>query len=223
MGVGKTVQAIAISTIYSEELPVLILCPCSVKYIWRDELMYSLKGLKISDIQILKAGKDCLDSYAKFFIFSYDLTVRMEDKIINKKFKFGIADEAHYLKNRDSKRTKAMLPILQSCKRVLLITGTPILTKPYELLPLLSILRPDIFSNSKSFADRYCHHKKSKIIRFNQFQIAFCGIDWSCEKNTRELNFCLKNLMIRRLNEDVLSELPAKKRQKIEIKQMKKL
>ena len=95
MGVGKTVQAIAIASLYRDDWPVLILCPCSVKYIWRDELMYWLDSIKLSDIQILRNGKQTLDSYAKFYIFSYDLAMRMEDKIINKRFRFGIADEAH--------------------------------------------------------------------------------------------------------------------------------
>ena len=65
----------------------------------------------------------------------------MITKIIDKKFNYIIADEAHYLKNRSAKRTMSLTPILQRAKRVVLLTGTPILAKPMEIYPLLHILR----------------------------------------------------------------------------------
>ena len=74
---------------------------------------------------------------------SYDLTIKLEEKIKNKNFNFIIADEAHYLKSPDAKRTKCLMPIIQKSKRVLLLTGTPILSRPVELYPLLTMLRPD--------------------------------------------------------------------------------
>jgi SWI/SNF-related matrix-associated actin-dependent regulator 1 of chromatin subfamily A len=47
--------------------------------------------------------------------------------------------------------------------------------------------------------------------------LPFGLIDWSGSSNSRELNSILNKLMIRRLKKDVLSQLPPKKRQKIEI------
>ena len=34
MGLGKTIQAIAVSSYYHEEWPVLIVCPASMKISW---------------------------------------------------------------------------------------------------------------------------------------------------------------------------------------------
>ena len=34
MGLGKTIQAIAVSSYYQEEWPVLIVCPASMKISW---------------------------------------------------------------------------------------------------------------------------------------------------------------------------------------------
>ena len=44
---------------------------------------------------------------------SYDLTIKLEEKIIEKNFKFIIADEAHYMKSPDAKRTKCLMPIIK--------------------------------------------------------------------------------------------------------------
>jgi len=70
------------------------------------------------------------------------------------KFKISIWDEAHALKSEDSKRSKALIPLLQIMKRVVLITGTPVLSRPKELFNLVKILRPDIF---KEFAGKFIH------------------------------------------------------------------
>ena len=208
MGVGKTVQAIGLSSLYQKDWPVLVICPSSLKFAWRDEVTQWLSEiLDKNEIQVIKNSKNEFKSDMKYYIISYDLSVRMIDKIIEKKFQYIIADEAHYLKSRTAKRTISLTPILQRAKRVVLLTGTPILAKPMEIFPLLHILRPDKFKSFKEFGTRFCD---PKIIRFGI-------VDWSGSSNSRELNSILNKLMIRRLKKDVLSQLPPKKRQKIEI------
>ena len=208
MGVGKTVQAIGLSSLYQKDWPVLVICPSSLKFAWRDEVTQWLSEiLDKNEIQVIKNSKNEFKSDMKYCIISYDLSVRMIDKIIEKKFQYIIADEAHYLKSRTAKRTISLTPILQRAKRVVLLTGTPILAKPMEIFPLLHILRPDKFKSFKEFGTRFCD---PKIIRFGI-------VDWSGSSNSRELNSILNKLMIRRLKKDVLSQLPPKKRQKIEI------
>ena len=215
MGVGKTIQAIGIMTIYKDDWPVLILCPSSVKFSWRDELknwLSDIINLDKEDIQVFKTSKDKIKNGEKFYIISYDLAIRNIDILIEKKFKCAIADEAHYMKNFDSKRTKLLIPILQRCKRLILLTGTPILAKPVEIYPLLTALRPDFFHNFKEFGERFC----------NPTQTIY-GMNWNGYDNIRELHFILKKIMIRRLKNDVLSQLPPKKRQKIEIQTDQKI
>jgi SWI/SNF-related matrix-associated actin-dependent regulator of chromatin subfamily A-like protein 1 len=45
MGVGKTIQAIGICAVFKENWPVLILCPSSLRYNWRDEITNWLKEI----------------------------------------------------------------------------------------------------------------------------------------------------------------------------------
>jgi SWI/SNF-related matrix-associated actin-dependent regulator of chromatin subfamily A-like protein 1 len=52
-----------------------------------------------------------------------------------------------------------LVPILQGSKRCILISGTPMLSRPVELYNLLNILRPDVFSKFSDYSQRYCAPK----------------------------------------------------------------
>lgn len=151
MGVGKTIQAIGIMHLYKIDWPLLIICPSSLKYSWRDEILKWAPSIQKTDIQLFKTGKDSFNDEAIIFIFSYDLAARRSQEIYGRKFSAAIADEAHYLKSRDAKRSKDLIPIFMEAKRVILISGTPMLSKPVEVFNLLNILRPDIFNNFRDF------------------------------------------------------------------------
>jgi SWI/SNF-related matrix-associated actin-dependent regulator of chromatin subfamily A-like protein 1 len=206
MGVGKTIQSVCIAGLYTEDWPVLVICPSAVKTCWKNEILIWLKHIvDESDIFIVKSSKNKLKK-AKFYICTYDLATRISDKLKKFKFQFCIADECHSLKNMQSKRYEKLMPILRQSKRLLLLSGTPILAKPVEAFHVVHALRPDIFTRFKPFGDRYCDPKPTQF-----------GIDWSGQANTKELHFLMSTLMIRRLKKNVISELPPKKRQKVEL------
>ena len=134
----------------------------------------------------------------------------MDKEIRKMKPKVAIADEAHYLKNSKAQRTKKLSPILKECKRVILLSGTPALAKPKELFSLLSCIRPDIYTSFRFFGNRYCDPQPSPWRRGS--------IEYDGATNVKELNYILqKSIMIRRLKKDVLSELPSKRRSKVQI------
>lgn len=205
MGVGKTIQAIAAASAYIEEWPLLVICPASIKLIWRDELI-KWAGLERKDIYLLDSKKK-ENSSAKVWIASYTMASNLDSLLKQKVFDVIIADECHYLKNFQAKRTKNLVPILQRSKRVILLSGTPLISRPAELFTLLVSLRPNIFKSFKDFANRYCNPKR------------FMGrMDYSGNSHTKELHALLSStVMIRRLKCDVLTQLPPKLRQKIEI------
>lgn len=81
------------------------------------------------------------------------------------------------------------------------------LAKPVEMYNMLRILRPDAFANFVDFGNRYCGPYMTPY-----------GMEYKGSSCTTELHFMLKShLMIRRLKVDVLHELPAKRRQKIQV------
>ena len=206
MGVGKTIQAISLCYLYREDWPVLIVCPGSMKYLWKGEIQTWL-GFKDKRINILNSSKQKISDEAYFYIISYDLVSHILKKLKKMNFNFVILDEAHCIKNRETIRAKNILPIAIRAKRLILMTGTPLLAKPLEGYPLLYALRPDIFPFFKQYAYRYCDPQPTPF-----------GISWSGTSNTKELHWLLSTLMVRRLKKEVLNKLPPKRRQKVEIK-----
>ena len=206
MGVGKTIQAISLAYIYRDSWPVLIVCPGSMKYLWKGEIQTWL-GLKNHRINILNSSRQRISEEAYFYIISYDLVRNVLKKLRKMIFDFVILDEAHSIKNKDSLRARNILPIAIRAKRLILMTGTPLLAKPYEGYPLLYALRPDLFGYFKKFAYRYCDPQPTPF-----------GISWSGTSNTKELHWLLSTLMVRRLKKDILNDLPPKRRQKVLIK-----
>lgn len=111
---------------------------------------------------------------------SYDLATKRGAEIDKKNFKACIADEAHYLKSRDSKRSQVLIPILTKAKRCILISGTPMLSRPVELFNLMKTIRPDIISSFTTYAQRYCNPKETPY-----------GMDYSGNSCTKELHYIL--------------------------------
>ncbi|CAN1279726.1 DNA annealing helicase and endonuclease ZRANB3 [Linum perenne] len=113
-----------------------------------------------------------------------------------------IADESHFLKNAQAKRTTASLPVIKNAKYAILLSGTPALSRPIELFKQLEALHPDVYKNVHEYGNRYC---KGGV--FGAYQGA---------SNHEELHNLMKTtVMIRRLKKDVLSELPQKRRQQV--------
>ncbi|CAI2378561.1 unnamed protein product [Moneuplotes crassus] len=217
MGVGKTIQALGIACLYKEDWPLLIVVPSSLRFNWRDEILKWLDHILPHEIQIISRGNQEFDPGAKIFITSYDLATLDSAFISCCEFKIIICDEAHYLKSRNSDRSKNLIPMLMKAKRTLVLSGTPMLQRPIEIYNILRVVRPDIFHDFEQFGYRYCAPRET-----------YSGISWNGSSNIRELHYILsKKIMIRRLKVDVLTELPTKTRQKVyvstEIGSMKKI
>lgn len=66
-------------------------------------------------------------------------------------FAVVVVDESHYLKSRNAARTKILVPLIQSAKRAVLLTGTPALGRPEEVTEICSagcLLSRDIILSS---------------------------------------------------------------------------
>ncbi|XP_056145296.1 SWI/SNF-related matrix-associated actin-dependent regulator of chromatin subfamily A-like protein 1 [Lampris incognitus] len=200
MGLGKTVQAICIAAYYRKEWPLLVVSPSSVRFTWAEAFRRWLPSVCPDSINVVVKAKDSLRS-GLVNIISYDLLSRM-DKQQLANFNVLIMDESHFLKNMKTARWKAALPLLKAAKRVILLSGTPAMSRPSELYTQIFAVRPTLFPQFHEFGMRYCNAK----------QLTW-GWDYSGSSNLGELKLLLEEcLMLRRLKSDVLSQLPAKQR-----------
>jgi len=205
MGLGKTLQALGLASYYRQDWPVLIICPSTVRFSWEEAITRWLPSVSRQDITVITSGKDFLGD-AKFTIISYDLVKTKTADLKKKNFQFVIMDESHLIKDSRSARAKAAEPLLKCAKYLVLLSGTPALSRPIELYSQLLVLNPRMFRYISDYGNRYCDGKK-KV--FGGKEIS----DFNGSSNMQELNLVLRErCMIRRLKTDVLTQLPSKQR-----------
>lgn len=204
MGIGKTIQTIGLCYIYKSDWPVIVICPGSLKYNWNNEIKKWL-SLGSNDVWLINASKDKIPINKQVYIISYDLVHAVRKRLKKLKSNVMILDECHNIKNVSTRRACCIVPLAQRSKRLMLLSGTPILSHTKEAFTLLECLRPDIFDDYNEYKVRYCCDKNDTKKHHN-------GASY-----TKELNSIFNSLMIRRLKKTVLCELPVKKRTKIEI------
>jgi len=148
MGLGKTIQALAAFVHCNRKEGArhfLVVCPLGVLGNWMREAddhthlsVYRLHGASRDEAarQWIRRGGIALTSYGT--LGSLGLQGRLPS------LDFLVADEAHYLKNPDSKRSRAFAGLVHLAKRLSLMTGTPLENHPGEILNLLDLAHPDL-------------------------------------------------------------------------------
>nr|CAD7398451.1 unnamed protein product [Timema cristinae] len=203
MGLGKTIQALGIMHYYRGDWPLLIVCPSSVRYDWLEAIQTWLPTIPTHHVEVMTSGKDDIGG-ARILITSYDLMSRYGKQwLAEKSFGAVIMDESHFLKSFKSARTKVAILFFKQAKRVLLLSGTPALSRPSELYTQIAAIDPKAFGSFHDFGLRYCAAVKTNW-----------AWDYSGSSNMVELHLLLeKRFMIRRLKSNVISELPPKIRE----------
>uniref|UniRef100_A0A452Q9N0 SWI/SNF-related matrix-associated actin-dependent regulator of chromatin subfamily A-like protein 1 n=1 Tax=Ursus americanus TaxID=9643 RepID=A0A452Q9N0_URSAM len=205
MGLGKTIQAICIAAFYRKEWPLLVVVPSSVRFTWEQAFLQWLPSLSPDRINVVVTGKDRLTA-GLVNIVSFDLLSKLE-KQLKTPFKVVIIDESHFLKNIKTARCRAAMPLLKVAKRVILLSGTPAMSRPAELYTQIIGVRPTFFPQFHAFGLRYCDAKRQPW-----------GWDYSGSSNLGELKLLLEEaVMLRRLKCDVLAQLPPKQRKMVVI------
>lgn len=193
MGLGKSCQAATYIANHPELFPVLIVCPSGLKLNWQKELR--MWGVKLP-IYIINNGKDTLKKDG-ITIMSYNMVNKYYAEAEDLNYKLLVCDESHALIHNTSLRTKSVKYLSKGIDKIILISGTPLTSRPANLYTQLNMIAPEMFNNHQKFLDRYCNAQKDPSGK-------------GCS-NSEELHDILSNtIMIRRLKEDVLKDLPPK-------------
>lgn len=212
-GLGKTLQSIATINL-ANAFPCLVICPAALKINWEREWQ------KFTDKKAMVLSDKVRDTWPFFwqtgmyqvFIVNYESLKKYFVQRIKKAekwtlrdvefrksiemFQSVIIDESHKCKSSSTQQAKFCKGITKDKEWVIELTGTPVVNKPKDLVPQLSILsRMEDFGGYKHFVERYCAGQREA-------------------SNLKELNFFLwKNCMFRREKQKVLKDLPDKVRQ----------
>lgn len=181
-GLGKTLQSIATVT-KANAFPCLVICPSSLKINWQREWH------KFTDHQPLVLSTATQATYPYLLkIGMYDIAIvnyesirkylvwdvkggtrggfRLKDVVFNpaiKLFKSVIIDESHRVKDPSAQQTIFCKGIAYGKPYVILLSGTPVVNRPDDLISQLSIMnRLQDFGGATRFRRDYCTDPKDK-------------------------------------------------------------
>lgn len=229
MGLGKTFQGLSIASFYSEDWPLLIVCPSSLRHSWYNNMLDHSIPLKNDKEQICLLGKGADKLWGKVVILSYAMLQQkaLMVRLLKYGFKSILLDECHYIKSALANRTKQALKLCARAKHRILLSGTP-MARSKEIFTQIKAVDPSIFPqfwapNGQNpwnpdrffFSVRYCEPAK-QYRGYKQWV-------WKHMGNERhsELNAVLqRNVMIRRRKMNVLKDLPLKVRERVVIDEL---
>jgi SWI/SNF-related matrix-associated actin-dependent regulator 1 of chromatin subfamily A len=202
MGLGKTRQAIVSLRHLTPGGPRLVVCPASVKRNWAREIAVVAPDSPVLVIE----GSAPIAPTGEWVIVNYDILGRHMDALERVSWTALVFDEAHYLKNHTSTRSKSARQLTTSGAAavpglaVQLLTGTPLTSRPRDLFVLLQLAAHPLGRSFLAFAKRYCAAEKGEY-----------GWKTGGASNIEELTVQLHGVMLRRTKDDVLA-LPPKLR-----------
>jgi len=205
-GLGKTAQALA-ALETAAAFPALILCPADLISTWQTEAERWLPSTRT----IASLRSAAAPAHVDVLITSYAVLPQCQADLCQRGFAAIVADESHYLKNQESRRTQAAIAIASTIPGLrLCLSATPMSSKrPVELTPQLAFLGmlDTNFGGFWPFAERYCAPEQTEYgTAFGAANLDELG------KRLRALGWC------GRQKAAVWSQLPAKTRHTVSIR-----
>lgn len=208
-GLGKTLQSIGI-TDCADAYPCLVICPASLKINWQREFekFTDKKALVLDNSTrttwpyLLQMGMYQVaivnyESLRKYFVWDIKIegTFRLKDVVFCpdiRRFRSVIIDESHRVKDPSTQQSIFTKGISSGKQYIILLSGTPVVNRPHDLVAQLSIMeRLGEFGGRSKFLTDY-GDKDSDLAELSRLLYERC--------------------MIRREKKTVLTELPDKTR-----------
>ncbi|CAH0344129.1 DEAD/DEAH box helicase [Bacillus sp. CECT 9360] len=188
MGLGKTLQSIAfilseLPNIRRKKLPALIVCPSSLTYNWLSEMIRFAPDIRTVVIDGSKPERVNIQkdvSDMDVVITSYPLLRKDIEWFEKQVFHSVFFDEAQVFKNPATQTARAVKRIEADHRFAL--TGTPVENSLVDLWSIFHVVFPELFLG----LEEYSNLSRKRIARR------------------------IRPFMLRRVKEDVLSELPEK-------------
>lgn len=157
MGLGKTVQSIAFMLAHASEGPQLVAAPASVVSNWYDEIVRFAPTMKVTLLNDCTTAdrNDVIGGLSEgcILLTSYGLLVSEQESICEREWTTVVLDEAHTIKNRETKTSAAVMK-LKSGHRIIL-TGTPVQNHLGELWNLFRFVNPGLLGSYEHFTQTF--------------------------------------------------------------------
>lgn len=207
-GLGKTVQGIGVMN-ETRALRTLVICPASLKKNWLKEI--NRWSTQDDDFAAGIVGNKWINTPS--VIINFEMLKKFHKELRSLTWDLIIVDECQNIKNAKAERSKQVYGYYRQIKplrshRYLWMSGTPILNKPIDLWPICKFFDPrDLGRDWDDFVYTYCDASETSF-----------GVDTSGSSNSKELQYKLRTaFMVRRTKDQVLKELPPKRRQVFEL------
>ena len=187
-GLGKTVEALA-TLEAADAFPAVVICPASMKLTWAREAERWLGHRSVSVLQ----GRGGTPPHVDITILNYEVVEAHRETLARRGLRALIADESHYCKNPQAKRTRSVRRLAEAViddGLRLALTGTPVLNHADELIAQLRVIgRLSEFGSGASFSRQF------------EGELSEERLHWHLRRSC----------FIRRLKSEVLPQLPAKR------------
>ncbi len=201
MGLGKTTSTV-IASLESGAKKILIICPASLKLNWEREIrnytdrsVYICEGKKYEDSDFIITNYDILKNF-------HDPKDKENSLILKTNFDLVVIDEAHYVSNAQAQRTKIIMDVTKNIKKLWLLTGTPMTSRPMNYYNILKLIDSPVSQNWMAYAIRYCNGYQFRVGSKKVWNVTGAS-------NLDELRDRTSKQILRRLKTDVL-DLPEK-------------
>ena len=206
MGLGKTVQALAFIAKLNE-YPGIIVMPKNVMKQWESQIKRFINPPSLEFVQSLFPEDEMvhiikgLTPYelpqSSFHIIHYGLLRGWKNVLPKMGFKFVVFDEIQELRKAESEKYSAASLLAESTEHVIGLSGTPIYNRGGEIWNVMNIISYHCLGDWEAFTREWCYGYGSDTVA----DPAILG-----DYLRRE------GLMLRRTKDEVLHELPPKRR-----------
>jgi SWI/SNF-related matrix-associated actin-dependent regulator 1 of chromatin subfamily A len=197
MGLGKTVQALAFLA-HEKLFPAIVVVPPHLIRNWqreirrflvidgREPVIHEIKGLKPYPLP-----------QADIYIVHYLLLRKWKQELPKYGFACAVFDEIQELRHSGTEKYSGASLLSESCKNAIGLSGTPIYNRGGEIWNVINILEFQALGSWESFSRQWCHGYGNNIVSKPEL-----------------LGEHLRNegLILRRTKEEVLPQLPPKRR-----------
>ncbi len=198
MGLGKTVQALALLA-QTGQYPVMVIAPAHLMRNWESEIGRFLRrpdGQPIS-VHILKGLKPYQLPPADIYLMHYLLLRGWKEALPQFGFETVIFDEVQELRHSGTEKYSAASLLAGGASRIVGLSGTPIYNRGAEIWNVINILDFHFLGDYDSFTREWCYGYGNQIV---------------AKPEVLGEHLRSEGIMFRRTKQDVLSDLPPKRR-----------